>query len=148
MVVKIVVEMISGCNLRWRYSEISDTFIAEQMNSIFLRNHGFRGIYGWVEGYGQPLKPHNDVLLITDKTLQLGNIVNGKIIGVFIRCDGDHKLVCVECDRNIEDLEELPDEEIKMLKRIYPGKYAGDAWLGREKALVVLGNHDRSVKWV
>jgi len=35
-----------------------------------------------------------------------------------------------------------------MLKKMYSGKYKGDAWLGKEKAIEVLGNHDRTINWL
>ena len=148
MIVKIVVEIIPNNNYRWRYSEEIGAFIEEKSSSIYSGGKSFKGIYGWVEGYGQPPHPHNDVLVITDKKHELGETISGKIIGVFIRCDGDHKLVCVESDRNIEDFHELPEGEKEMLKRVYSGKYKGDAWLGKEKAIEILGNHDRTINWL
>jgi len=87
MVVKIVVEIIPNYNYRWRYSEKTKTFVEEKGNDLYSRGNSFKGIYGWIKGYGQPPHPHNDVLVITNKKFKLGDIIKGKIIGVFIHAN-------------------------------------------------------------
>lgn len=148
MIIKIVVEITPNYNFRWKYSEELNSFVEKECITMYSRDHFFKGIYGWVVGYGQPPQPHSDVLIITNKKASLGEIISGKIIGAFIRCDGDHKILCVEPDREIEDFDELPEDEKKMLKAIYPGKYPGDAWVGQALAIKILGNHDRSINWL
>ena len=66
----------------------------------------------------------------------LGEEVKVKIIGVFFRGDGDHKLVGVLLDRKVEDFSELSDTEKEDMHRLYPheNKELGEGWYGREKA--------------
>jgi hypothetical protein len=148
MVVKIIVEIIPNISYRWVYSPENDSFIEKAYDHCFIGDKTLKGIYGWVDGYGAPPKPHNDVLLISDYKFSLGDITQGKLIGVFISSDGDHKLICIHPSREENDLSDLPEWERNMLLNIYPGKYKGDAWLGRDIAESVLGTFDRSKKWI
>lgn len=119
----------------------------KECNHYFSRDKVVDGIYGWVEGYGVPPKPHNDVIMITEDKLKLGETIEGKIIGAIIRNDGDHKLICIKPNRKEDDIAELSDNEMNMLLKLYTLKYRGDAWVGRNIAILLLGDYDRSKKW-
>lgn len=71
---------------------------------------------------------------MTEKEYELGDEDRVKIIGVFCRNDGDHKLVGVLPDRNISDFSELADTEKEDMHRLYPREAQGEGWFGREKA--------------
>ena len=71
---------------------------------------------------------------MTDKEYELGDEDRVKIIGVFKRNDGDHKLVGVLENRNINDFSELTEGEKGDLRRLYPREGAGEGWFGRECA--------------
>lgn len=138
MIVDIVAEIIPGKNIRWVYSEKENCFVEKIYNHIFMKDKTFSGVYGWIDGYGSPPGKHVDVLMLTENKVKLGNVIKGKLIGVFIRCDGDHKLICIDVNRKEEDIAQLPDIEKTMLFNIYEGKYEGDVWLGKEEAISVL----------
>ena len=63
-----------------------------------------------------------------------------KLIGVFCRSDGDHKLVSVRIDSDVDDISELSDTEKEDLHRLYPraDKEKGEGWFGRDMAEKVI----------
>lgn len=71
---------------------------------------------------------------MTDKEYKLGDEERVKIVGVFRRNDGDHKLVGVLESKCIEDISELSDTEKNDLHRLYPKEASGEGWFGREVA--------------
>lgn len=142
MILNAVVEIIPNSNFRWLYSPELKQFEKREFNHIFMEDRAFDGIYGWVEGYGTPPKHHMDVIVITNKNLELGDVISGKLVGAFKRYDGDHKLICIDTERIENDIVQLKDNEKNMLFRTYEGKYDGDAWVGKEEALSLLKAHD------
>lgn len=62
--------------------------------SIFYARN-VRQPYGRIKESGTPPCDHLDVIVMTDKEYELGEEDRIKIIGVFKRNDGDHKLVGV-----------------------------------------------------
>ena len=52
----------------------------------------------------------------------------------FFRNDGDHKLVGVLENREINDFSELTDTEKEDMHRLYPREDVGEGWFGRERA--------------
>ena len=135
MNVSTVVEIIPGIDKRWRFCIEDSQFKVIDFQHI---HNSLRGIYGWVVGYGEPPMKHKDIMYITNKSFNFGDVVESKIVGVFVNCTGDHKLVSIDTDRNENDLHELPTQERDMLKSIYSGKYEGDEWAGYEKAIEIL----------
>lgn len=81
--------------------------------------------YGWLIGYGTPPDKHLDIILLSDNDYELGAVVSVRIIGVFIRNDGDNKLLAVLQAHEEADYWELPGNEKETLRKIYPGKYKG-----------------------
>lgn len=137
MRVFIVVEQPGGEPNRMRFLPEENRFIKTEHLSLGYAR-GFRGVYGWVQGHGQPPRPHKDVFLITEEDCEPGSILEGKLVGCFLREDGDHKLVCIAPNRPEEDLEQLPGEELAMVKALYPRVGAAEGWFGEDRAIALL----------
>ena len=84
-------------------------------------------------------------MLMSRRDCELGDEIDIKIIGVFLRADGDHKYVVVERQRAEEDLAELAKEERQALQRLYPRIGDGEGWFGREKALDCYEHGERAL---
>ena len=69
---------------------------------------------------------------------ELGDVAQVRIIGVFSRNDGDHKLMSVLTDRDITEFEQLTDEEKDNLFRLYPYVFEGEGWFGAQRAAQVI----------
>ena len=124
---------------RIKYIAASDSFIEKDGDSLsYVR--GVKQPYGWITESGTPPCDHLDVIVMTDREFALGDTVKVKIIGLFYRGDGDHKLVGVLTDREIDDFSELSEEEKEDMHRLYPreDKEKGEGWYGREKAEEVI----------
>lgn len=118
---------------RMKYIAQTDSFIEEGYDSLFYIRK-VRQPYGWIKETGTPPCAHLDVIVMTDREYELGDEEHIKIIGVFRRNDGDHKLVSVPMNREINDLSELTNEEKNDLHRLYPKEKAGEGWFGHEIA--------------
>ena len=133
------IEQTYAYQKRIKYIAASDTFIEKECDSLsYVR--GVKQPYGWITESGTPPCDHLDVIVMTDREFALGDMVKVKIIGVFYRGDGDHKLVGVLTDREIDDFSELSEEEKEDMHRMYPraDKDKGEGWYGREKAEEVI----------
>ena len=128
-----IIEQTYHYQKRMKYIPETNSFIEKEGWSLGYTRNAPQP-YGWIKESGTPPQPHLDVYIMTDKEFELGDETPVNIIGVFQRCDGDHKLIGVLDDRSITDLSELTEQEIETLHRLYPGKYEGDAWLGRDGA--------------
>ena len=118
---------------RMKYLAVSDSFVAKDCDSLsYVR--GVRQPYGWILESGTPPFEHLDAIVMTDREFRLGDTVTVKLVGVFCRNDGDHKLVAVTADRGAGDLSELTAEEREDLRRLYPYEAEGEGWFGRERA--------------
>lgn len=118
---------------RMRYMPATDSFVEKDYDSLsYLR--GFRQPQGWLKESGTPPCEHLDVIVMTEREHSLGDEVRVRVIGVFCRNDGDHKLVAVPVERAEQDLSELSEAERADLLRLYPAEYAGEGWYGRERA--------------
>lgn len=125
---------------RMKYLSQTDSFVEKDVKSIFYARN-VRQPYGWIKESGTPPCDHLDVIVMTDKEYELGEEDRIKIIGVFRRNDGDHKLVGALEDRNINDFSELTETEIEDMHRLYPKERAGEGWFGRECAEEILGTY-------
>ncbi|MBQ9921562.1 MAG: histidine phosphatase family protein, partial [Clostridia bacterium] len=113
--------------------------IAREGNSLsYIRN--VRQPYGWLKETGTPPCEHLDVIVMTEKEYELGDEDKVKIVGVFCRNDGDHKLVGVCLDRDIKDFSELTDKEKEDMHRLYPREDVGEGWFGRERAEEIIND--------
>lgn len=122
---------------RMKYIAETDSFIEKPYKSLMYERH-FRWPYGWIKETGTPPHEHLDVIVMSDCGYQLGEEVPVRIIGVFRRGDGDHKLVGVTEDREIFDLSELTEKEREDLHRLYPRADAGEGWFGSECACEII----------
>ncbi len=118
---------------RMKYIADTDSFIEKDCDSLsYVR--GVRQPYGWLTESGTPPCEHLDVIVMTDKEYALGDTEKVRIIGVFRRNDGDHKLVGVTLDRDIVDFSQLSDSEKEDMHRLYPREDKGEGWFDREIA--------------
>lgn len=118
---------------RMKYSAKTDSFIEKDCDSLcYVRN--VTQPYGWIKESGTPPCKHLDVIIMTDKEYRLGDEERVKIIGVFSRNDGDHKLVGVLENSDIDDFSELSEKEREDMHRLYPREDPGGGWFGRTTA--------------
>lgn len=122
---------------RMKYIAESNSFVEKDSASIFyVRN--VPQPYGWIMETGTPPCRHLDVIIMTDKEYRLGDEERVKIIGVFRRNDGDHKLVGVPENSSTENFSELSEKEKEDLHRLYPREENGEGWFGRISAEEVM----------
>lgn len=128
---------------KWmKYIAKTDSFVAKDCDSLsYVR--GVRQPYGWIVESGTPPQPHLDVIVMTNKEYQLGQRERVRVIGVFCRNDGDHKLVAVEEGRAVRDLAQLTEGEKADLHRLYPREDVGEGWFGRAVAEKVIDDFMR-----
>ena len=133
----VVIEQPSREPYRFYYDPVSDTFIRKTIKSLIFER-GFSGAYGWIGGMGTPPNPHFDVLLITGKDLQPGDVVEGYICGVFFRADNDHKFVALDADLRYRvykpDIDSMDPETHAQLMRLYPQIGENEGWFGADVA--------------
>lgn len=133
MVYTVKIEQTFAYPNRMKYIAKTDSFIEKDCKSLsYIKN--VRQPYGWIKESGTPPCEHLDVIVMTDKEYELGDEERIKVIGVFCRNDGDHKLVGVIESRDINDFSELTDTEKEDLHRLYPREDIGEGWFGREHA--------------
>ena len=113
-----------------------DFHVSEHKSLLYERN--YCGVYGWIVGYGEPPSKHIDVFGLLEGDYELGDELDIKIIGIFIRNDKDNKIIGVQVDRLEDDFFELSIKEINMMKNIYPKIRDGEGWFGKEKAIEYL----------
>lgn len=133
MIYTVKIEQTNAYPKRMKYVAQTDTFIEKSESSLSF-NRNVCQPYGWIKESGTPPCEHLDVIVMTDKEYELGDEESVKIIGVFCRNDGDHKLVGVLVDRDINDFSELSDTEKNDMKRLYPREDVGEGWFGRKHA--------------
>ena len=129
----MIVEQTSAYPMRMMYQPETGTFAPSECESLFHARK-FPYPYGWIEGSGTPPAPHWDCLLLSGNKFDLGERVKIKLVGVFRRADGDHKLLAVEASREVSDYAELTEQEKDALHRLYPRVGEGEGWFGREEA--------------
>ena len=138
-IVNMVIEQTIDYKKRMKYDPKVNEFIETEWDSLaFFKNVPYP--YGWLKDYRTPPDKHLDILLISEGKYELGEIITVRIIGVFIRIDGDNKLVSVLPERFETDYSQLPTEEKEMLSRLYPGKYEGEGWFGLKQAEEIIQN--------
>lgn len=133
MIYTVKIEQTYHYPNRMKYIVQTDSFMEKNAKSL-THARNVRQPYGWIKESGTPPCEHLDVIVMTDKEHELGDEDRIKIIGVFKRNDGDHKLVGVTEDRNINDFSELTEGEKEDMHRLYPREDAGEGWFGRECA--------------
>ncbi|MBR1749765.1 MAG: histidine phosphatase family protein [Ruminococcus sp.] len=127
------IEQTINYKYRMRYYPSTDSF--EPKNNLSLSyEKGFKYPYGWIKESGTPPCEHLDVIVITETACELGDELPVKIIGVFCRNDGDHKLLSVDAGSDVDDISELPVKIINELHDLYPAVYVGEGWFGKDTA--------------
>lgn len=116
---------------RMKYIPQTDSFVEKDVKSLSYERN-VRQPYGWIKESGTPPCEHLDVYVMTQKEYRLGDEDRIRIIGVFRRGDGDHKLVGVLEDRDVNDFSELTQGEKEDMRRLYPRENPGEGWFGRE----------------
>lgn len=137
MVYTVKIEQTYHYPNRMKYISQTDSFVEKDVESLSHKRN-VRQPYGWIKESGTPPCDHLDVIVMTDKEYELGDEDRVKIVGVFKRNDGDHKLVGVLENRDINDISELTEEEKEDLRRFYPREDMGEGWFGRECAEEIL----------
>lgn len=133
MICTAVIEQTHEYGNRMKYLAASNSYIEKKDVSLsYWRN--VRQPYGWIKESGTPPCPHLDVIIMTNKRYKLGEEERVKIIGVFCRNDGDHKLVGVLPERGVDDFSQLTDQEKADMHRLYPKENPGEGWFGHERA--------------
>jgi hypothetical protein len=133
----IVIEQTKDYAKRIAYDPNTNTFSETGQDCIFL-HRGFTHPYGWLKNAGAPPAAHLDVFLLSQGHCSLGDELPIKIVGVFKRNDGDHKLIAVSPERGETDFSQLPECEKNDLYNLYPRVDDGEGWFGREAAAGVV----------
>ncbi|MCL2217285.1 MAG: inorganic diphosphatase [Defluviitaleaceae bacterium] len=129
----IVVEQTKEYEKRISYDPKTNAFSETEYDCIF-HHRGFTHPYGWLKGFGTPPGEHLDVFLLSQKKCSLGDELPIKIVGVFKRSDGDHKLIGILSEREEENFSQLPEQEKDDLYRLYPCVSSGEGWFGAKTA--------------
>lgn len=129
----MIVEQTKQYAKRMKYQPETNTFYETDHYSRGYEK-GIRFPYGWLKESGTPPQDHLDVVLLADIDCDLGDEIEIRVIGVFLRCDGDNKLLAVPPAYAAADLGDLSEEEKADLHRLYAGKYPGEGWCGRAEA--------------
>lgn len=137
----MIVEQTSAYPMRMKYVPETKTFIATEYQCLHAAR-GVAAVYGWLVGYGTPPEHHLDIFLSTDdpERFELGQSVAVRVIGVFVRNDGDHKLVGVEVDRPERRFDNLSEAERQNLMKLYPRIDPGEGWFSVERAEAVIAD--------
>ena len=136
----VVIEQTKSYKYRVVYDPVLDTFNeSEQLSLLYARDFPYP--YGWLKESGTPPGKHLDVILIVDETYALGDTVEVKIIGVFKRADGDHKLVGTLIDHPVDDLSGLEAPVLSALTRLYGKQSEGEGWYGKDEANQVIDDY-------
>lgn len=130
---------------RMKYIPQTDSFVEKDVKSLSYERN-VRQPYGWIKESGTPPCEHLDVYVMTQKEYRLGDEDRIRIIGVFRRSDGDHKLVGVLEDRDVNDFSELTQGEKEDMHRLYPREDPGEGWFGRECAEEIIREFFRRKK--
>lgn len=136
-----VIEQPPGTEYRFDYLPDDNQYRMTQSKSLFY-DRGFSGAYGWVGGLGYPPGPHFDVILITKRRLNCGDVVSAYLCGVFFRSDGDHKLVALDEELRVTvlhpDITALDAATLEELYKLYPWIGEGEGWFGSQEAQTYL----------
>ena len=128
-----IIEQTDKYRKRIKYIAETDSFVETEYDSL-LYVRDFHYPYGWIKESGTPPQPHLDVIIMTDRDFKLGEEVEVRIIGVFVREDNDCKLVAVLKDSEINDFSMLTDAGKQNLLRLYSPRTEQEGWLGKAEA--------------
>ncbi|MDW7662769.1 MAG: GNAT family N-acetyltransferase [Bacillota bacterium] len=133
----MIIEQTKDYAKRMKYNPTDGTFFETENESLFnYRKCPYP--YGWIKETGTPPNAHLDVILVSNHDYNLGDELAIKLIGVFNRADGDHKLVGIQKDSEIDDIDELTKAELDQLRNLYPHLLEDEGWYGKEKAIQIV----------
>jgi len=125
----IIIEQTKEYKKRMKYDSVKNSFYETEFESLaHVRN--FPHPHGWIKESGTPPEPHLDVILLSLGKYELGDEVAIKIVGCFMRNDGDSKLIGILPERSETDFLGLPEIEKADLQRLYPRLDKGEGWFG------------------
>ncbi|MCL2603112.1 MAG: inorganic diphosphatase [Defluviitaleaceae bacterium] len=133
----IVVEQTKDYKKRMIYDPNTNTFNEAEHDCMFLYR-GFTHPYGWLRGSGTPPGEHLDVFLLSGGECFPGDELPVRVVGVFRKKDGDHKLIGISPEREEMDFSQLPECEINDLHMLYPFVDEGEGWFGADAAKIVI----------
>ncbi|MGL6041550.1 MAG: hypothetical protein ACRC01_10175 [Deefgea sp.] len=105
------------------------------------------GVYGWIAESGTPPEPHFDILIASNEDLAAGEVIDAHICGMYLRKDGDHKLLALADDvirtNGVDEicLSQLPEVLRTNFLGVYPYLNPGEAWLNAAEAIHFLRRH-------
>ena len=135
----MMIEQTQNYQYRVKYDPDSKRFIETDVMSLFFARN-FPYPYGWLVESGTPPDEHLDVILISEEEYELGDLLEIKVIGVFIRKDQDHKLIAVRTCDAVETIRHLSPVALEALMRLYPHVDEGEGWFDEIKAMAVIDN--------
>lgn len=136
----IIIEQTQEYKNRMEFNPANNTFNETDYESLaYVRN--FKYPYGWIKESGTPPQSHLDVILLSSDKYNLGDEVAIKIVGCFVRKDGDNKLISILPERLETDFFELPEVEKADLHRLYPRVSEGEGFYGTAKANEIINHY-------
>lgn len=137
----IVVEQPPHEERRLKYDPDLGAFVPTGQRSLsFVR--AFPGAYGRIGGLGAAPQRHADVPLVTASHLCAGFVAAGRVTGLFVRGDGDNKLVALDEGPATSpaqlDLLTLDRTLWAQITRVYPEVGPGEGWHGARSARAYL----------
>ena len=136
----IVIEQTLEYKNRVEFDPVKNIFsVTEHQSLFYVRN--FPHPYGWIKESGTPPEARLDVILLSYDKYKLGDDLAVKIVGCFMRNDGDNKLIGILPERLETDFFELSEKERSDLFRLYPHVSAGEGWYDAMKAYEVIDNY-------
>lgn len=142
----IVIEQTQEYKYRMEFDPIKNIFNESKFESL-THARNFPHSYGWIKESGTPPGSHLDVILLSSDKYKLGDEVAIKIVGVFIRNDGDNKLIAILPERIETDFVELSEVEKSDLSRLYPRVDEGEGWYGVTKAREIVENFFKTKRY-
>lgn len=137
----MVVEQPRDARYRMRYDDQRRVFYETEVPSL-LFDKRFPGVYGWVQGLGDPPGNHCDIFLLSDVPYKPGDVAEAYISGVLLRSDHDHKLVALDRawagQLRQWDFAALPEDLRNAVMRLYPILRGGERWEGVPDAASLL----------
>jgi hypothetical protein len=133
----IIIEQTKEYQNRMKYDPRSNSFFeTEYQSHMHIRKFPYP--YGWIKESGTPPEQHLDIIFLSEDHYNLGDESAIKIIGCFVRNDGDNKFIGISPERPENDFCELPEYQVTDLQRLYPRVDPGEGWFGAMKASLLI----------
>jgi inorganic pyrophosphatase len=137
---KVIIEIPKGSDRRIHMSYENKGFkdFGPIKEKIPINDGVMPVCYGYLVDFVNELEKDNvDCLVFTTKNLNTGDEVEVEVIGIMKRDDGDHKIFTKDETVSINTFEDLPEQEIKLIKEYFG--YKKQLFIeGRDKAIEYL----------